>query len=263
MQKKRIKRIKNSTLIVFFFLFVILCIIIASIIHVVILISQSTYDNRHQFILGVKERKQERILVFNPDTNTLNDLVVKGFSNNDIPSLLDIPIDATVVYPNSTDDSVSSLLLKLFLHCNTYKCQGLNEIDVLKLYFYVQNIQINKIKHAVINIPFSQKYIHTVIPIFFTDSSIYNEALTISITNATGEDGMGNILATLLSNIGGNVISVTSEENKEDMTTLKTTNENSYSIIRFKKILSIKRIVRQIPEISDIMIIIGKNHPEF
>ena len=260
---KKKKRIKNSILLTFFLLFVLIVISIAVIVHIIILISQSTFDYHHQFILEIQLPKQVKIIVFNPDINTINELLVSDPHHSNVISLLDIPIDARIFLQNN-DTSLSSLLFSVSLSCNVYQCDGLNPIDALKLYRFARTVQNDKITHESLTIPINSTYADTIIPSLFTDETIYQEALSISIVNASGETGIGNKLAKMLSNIGGNVISVTSTGNTSEITSLISHDiQQKYTIKRLEKILHFQKITMQKPAISDIMIVIGKKHVDF
>jgi hypothetical protein len=167
MKKHAAKRIKNSTLILWFSCFVFLAIIISLIVKVVILISQSTFDNHHQFILEVKEGdNQEAILAFNPGSNTIAMLQVNGVKKKSDIASLQIHIDAQVTLPENTHPSnISSILSPMLFHCTDQNCQHLNSVDVFKLYLFNKHIRIDTIKANKISLPASQITLTNVIPL--------------------------------------------------------------------------------------------------
>lgn len=258
------KKIKNSTLIVLFCCFVFLAIVVSIIVKIIILVRESTFDNHHQFIVEVREGNQkEKIIAFNPNTNTMAVLDVSGVKNKSDIIGLQIPINAQLVLPDKARFSnVPSLLFGMELHCQNAQCVHINSVDLFKLYLFAKSLHGNAIKTDQISLPASQTTLTTRIPALFTDTTIYKEAVSIAIVNASGQPGLGTMLSTLLTDIGCNVIAVSSD-NTQDNSTIQSTEINpSYTLYRVMQILHLQSQKMQKPGISDIIITIGKNHPQ-
>ncbi|HSW97937.1 MAG TPA: LytR C-terminal domain-containing protein [Candidatus Saccharimonadales bacterium] len=263
MKKQASQKIKNSTLVAVFFILVFFAVVISLIVKTILLVTHSTFDNHHQFILEVKQQNsEEQIIAFSPITNGIAILHIKGIKNSQDMQTLQIPTDAQLFLPHNTADILSSMLFKMLFHCEYPTCQHLNSVDVLKLYMFTKHIRPNAIETASITLPVSPKDLKTTIPSLFIDDTLYHEALSISVINASGEVGLGNQVSQLLTNIGGNVLSVTSGDTQE-MTTLQSVYGNdNYSIQRLQKILHLQSQKMQKSGISDIIITIGKKHPQ-
>lgn len=254
MKKAAPKKIKNSTLVFFFILLVIVAIIISVIIKTIILIAHSSVDNRHQFILAVKQHQEEWIIAFTPASNSIAQLHMQGEKPVASVHQWHIPIDGQFILADSINPkSISSLLFTMIFQCSSLTCTGVNRIDALKLLLFSNHIRPSAIKTGTIADSSS----------LFTDDTVYHEALSIAIVNASGQAGLGNSLATFLTNIGGNVISVTAGEDQDTTTMQSTYGKESYTIQRFQKLLHLPIQNLQSPGISDIIITIGKKHSEF
>lgn len=265
MKKNSSKKIKNSTLIVWFFLFVVIVIVISLIVRIIVLISQSKFDNNHQFILEVKEQnKQEEIIAFNPTANTIGLLQIVGVKNIEDIQSLQIPIDAQFVFPDTAHPkTLSSLLFTMIFHCGSLECKKVNAIDALKLYLFTKNTHQNAIKTASLSLPGSQLKLDTLIPSLFIDDTLYHEALSISVINDSGEPGLGNKLGKLLTNIGGNVISISAGDTQRTTTMQSIWSKDKYTIQRMQQVIHINSQKMQKTGISDIIISIGQQHPQF
>ena len=263
MKKTAPKKIRNSTLVILFSGLVLFAIIISIIVRIIILISQSTFDNYHQFILEVKEQSQHvDIIAFNPTVATISVLHINGVKNNNDINMLQIPIEAQFNVGNANAATLPLLLFTMMFHCNNLTCRHVNVIDAIKLYIFSKTIHPNAIDTANISIPPSQRDLTTTIPSFFTDVTLYQEGLSISIVNASGEAGLGTTISNFLTTIGANVISVTSGNEQSNTTMQSTYGNTNYTVQRLQQILHIKSQKMHNTGISDIIITIGKKNPK-
>ncbi|HSW87992.1 MAG TPA: LytR C-terminal domain-containing protein [Candidatus Saccharimonadales bacterium] len=264
MKKTTSKKLKNSTLMALFFILVFVAIVVSIIVKVVLLITHSTFDNHHQFILEVKQpTNEEQIISFNPGSNEVAILHVKGIKNPQDMQTLQIPIDAKFTLSDQMSvKGLPQMLFTMIFHCEYPTCQNLNSVDALKLYMFAKHIRQNAIQTTDITLPPSQTDLKTTIPALFIDDTFYHEALSISVINASGEVGLGNEVSQLLTNIGGNILSVTSGDTQEATTMQSPFGQDTYSIQRLQKILHIQSQKMQKSGISDIIITIGRKHPQ-
>lgn len=264
MRKTAPKKIKNSTLMALFFLLVFVAIIISVIVKIVSLITHSTVDNHHQFILEIRQQNhEEQIAAFNRGTNTIVILHVKGVKNPQDIQSLEIPIDAQLQSDHAVNPAnISSELFTAIVHCTYPACQNLNSVDALKLYLFAKHLKQHAIQDISLSLPLSQTDLKTTIPSLFIDDTLYHEALSISVINASGEVGLGNKVSQLITNVGGNVVSVTSAEAQDNTTMQSTFGKGNYSLQRLQKILHLQSQQMQRTGISDIIITIGRNHPK-
>lgn len=86
------------------------------------------------------------------------------------------------------------------------------------------------------------------------------EKISIAIVNGTGVAGLGNRIARLITNIGGNVVSVSTSDNLISDSEILYSKENNYTARRIAQILSFKINNKDNMDISDVTIFIGKNN---
>lgn len=264
MKKATAKKIKNSTLLALFFLLVFLTILISLVVKIIFLITHSTVDSHHQFILEIKQQaNEEQIVAFNRATSSISVLQVKGVKTAQDIQSLQIPIDAQFILPDTMkQETLPSELFTMIFHCRYPSCKNINTVDAIKLYTFANNLRPSAIQTTDLSIPISPADLKTMIPSLFTDDTLYHEALSISVINASGEVGLGNEASQLLSTIGGNVLSVTSADPQETTTMQSTYGKDTYSIQRLQKVLRLQSQKMQKTGISDIIITIGKKHPQ-
>lgn len=95
--------------------------------------------------------------------------------------------------------------------------------------------------------------------VILEDPIIANEDLTISIVNSSGVEGTGLVLKKIITNLGGNVINLSSGQ-KQDNTTLVTTEKGSKTADRIKSILKTEiKDSKKKGNNSDIFITIGED----
>jgi hypothetical protein len=90
-----------------------------------------------------------------------------------------------------------------------------------------------------------------------TDTDIASESVSIQIINATNISGVGQRLGKVLTNMGANVVDVSSAQTMQKKTTIAYYGEQSYTLGRLQKILAVKatKLTRQ--PIANIVITIG------
>jgi len=251
---------KNIKMVLIFCVFVAVAILISLTVKFFVTLSESAFDGQHQFILAVfGNQKKIKIISFAPDSMSLGILQLANAHNEDIRQALVIPIDAEVmVSDEKTTESVSPLLQDIILHFTSKKVRGMTIIDAIRLYLFSRGVGPDSIYSQTMRIPITSAQSERTIPKIFTDHSLYQEGVTISILNATNISGIGNRVAKLITNIGGNVISVATSENEENVSTIAYSKDNTYTLKRLSKILKFKTIKMQKSSLSDIIIKVGK-----
>lgn len=257
-----------------FFTFVIFLVLLAFGFRIFLLVLQSKYDGKHRFTLAVYATNSEKERVINiisaaPETRTLSVLRVTGNNLTDafpIQRYLAIPIDATLVlseqkkYPKDYDGLLESLLFSY----KTVKTD-LTLIDVLRFYIFAKSLsrQVITFKELAVeeyNTVASQAAIDTIVSQLFFDPSFTSEKVSIQVVNGSEVQGLGNRLGRLITNMGGNVIMVTSANQVYPRSEILATNTDSYSVAKLAKTLGLT--VREVKKdgISDIIIHMGKDN---
>ena len=91
------------------------------------------------------------------------------------------------------------------------------------------------------------------------DSFIENERQTIKIINGTGVSGLGSRLARFITNMGGNVIMVATENGKEKKSYISYIDKRTYTVKRLQKILGYEVVRNKDNTLSDVTIVIGED----
>lgn len=242
---------------------VLFAVILSLAVKAITLVRESSFDFTHQLIVAFEGQKGAGIVAFTPANKSISILNVKN--KNDLQALRSqIPIDASVQESSNLDENnLPSELLGLALSCRRPGCNGINSLDAFKLYLYSKKIQSGNFHTAEFSLSLGQSKLMMILPELFTDEGIYREALSISVVNASGEPGLGLSLGQLLSNIGANVISITSGEARTETTMQSSINKSDYTLARLEKVLQIRPRKMQKYGISDIIITIGSRHPRF
>jgi hypothetical protein len=135
--------------------------------------------------------------------------------------------------------------------------ENLTFIDLIKLSVFSKSVPLSSIFERELSGELSESQKATVMSLTFTDPQIYKENLSIEIVNATDEPGLGTRLATLITNIGGNVVLVTSSDKTRKKSTIVYYKENSYTVQSLSSYLDYKMEESMKREVADVIITIG------
>ncbi|HSX57746.1 MAG TPA: LytR C-terminal domain-containing protein [Candidatus Saccharimonadales bacterium] len=94
----------------------------------------------------------------------------------------------------------------------------------------------------------------------FQDSKIANEGSSVEIVNASGEEGIGNVVKNIVTNLGGNVVSVTASDQTQKQSQLLVGQQKFALTERLKTLFKQTSIKQQSNQNGvDIKIIIGQD----
>lgn len=220
------------------------------------IIQKSLFDGTHRFTI-LQENNPVRLYSFAPDTNTISIVDIasqdkKKVSLQDIP----VPIDATVMDKPSYDamsNGVDPYLQNLFFHINDTKT-AMTPLDLFRLWLFARSVDPTEIVSEKIQIQDFNK----VATELFIDDAIVKENLSIQVVNASGVSGRGNDFSHILTNMGGNVVSVITAKKDSPKTTIQYYGQSSYTVKKLEKIVTKTATVSKKPGISDIVITLGK-----
>jgi phosphotransferase system IIB component len=91
------------------------------------------------------------------------------------------------------------------------------------------------------------------------DDLIEKDNQTVQIVNRTNVSGLGGRLAKMITNMGGNVILVMSEDNSIKKSAITYLDKETYTVDRLKKILGYEVVREPSNAMADITIIIGED----
>jgi len=259
MKQNREQTTSNARIAVVFIAFLIFVVLISLVVKIIVLIANGQYDGSRRFTLSISNGKNTEIVSLSP---SLQNITIFRF-NNPISSfqagqLLEVPVDAYVVSNSlNLDQKANPLFMNLLLNCNKIKT-NLTVIDLLRLTMFVRgisNISVNSIPVSdPANIASDNLVGH-----LMSDDLIEKDSQTIQIINRTDVAGLGSRLARMITNMGGNVILVMSEDNagKSAITYL---DKETYTAERLQKILGYEVVREPSNAIADITIIIGEDN---
>lgn len=233
------------------------------------LMEKSAFDGQHRFTILSKNQ----LISFAPDTKTMSILTVSQ-NNTEIISIgkiLGIPIDGSVTpqkeeyyYALKDGKDVSSVLKSVLLNVNAFET-SLTVIDIARLWLYARSVPSYSVTTQQISIPLDtfepgeELSVDKISSLLFTDNKILEEKVSIQIVNGTGVLGLGNRLARLLANIGGNVVAVSTSDVPVDISTISYYGRKTYTVEKLSILLGVKPSLLEQREISDIVIVLGAN----
>ncbi len=217
----------------------------------VVFLGQSAFDSAHQFTIGITGKNPE-IITFNPDESSVTVVSISQKNVTDEAKTLSIPLDGTIVGDSS--QSVKSLLLNALIHHSA----SFSPIDICKLWLFVNGLPSDALIQT--SLPSDTTAAAAIVPKIFQDKSLYSEGKSITIVNATGVSGLGSQLAKLLTNIGANVIMVSTADTQVQKSSIQYSGSPSYTTDRLGRLLHLQPILLpNSSKISDITITIGKD----
>ena len=227
------------------------------------LIKESNFDTKHSFNVEVRDATNINVISFSPAQNSISVLEVdEKVKTNDIGSLLELPIDARI---NLFDDEFDSSHIPTILIKSSFafsrKLENMTVLDAFRLSLFARSVSGNSlvIKKLPQNLIDSDQ--NLLIESSFKDSVIDGEKKAIEIVNATDVFGLGARLATFVTNIGGDVILVSTRE-REEKSKIIYSNKQSYTVERLSKYLNFPKEKTDKKSVADVIIIIGQDSLE-
>lgn len=252
---KKAKKPKALQIAVLFFVIVGLLILLSLLVKAVLIVTRSHFDGQHQFVLQVDENKStSMVVIFAPDTHTISLLTLSGVdAAHSALTTIGLPVDATmhsVIEGGSTSDIVGRVL--------SSSSDTLNILDRIKLFIFSKTVADEDIAAKSIQLPLPES-LDTTVAQLTTDHTLYKEAMTVAIVNGSGISGLGNATAKLLTHIGANVISVTTADKEQRLSSISYTGEKTYTVSRLGKIFDIVPTVTTKAGIADVIVTIGQD----
>lgn len=255
---------KKSTTkyLLYFFTFVLFCIVIAVGIRFVVLIRNSTF-NASSFSVLINTQNPFA-LVLNKESKTLAIIYLKPQKNSFKTELYySIPIDGVTKDKGSItpDDFLSvKTLIFSFLRPGMFSYEKMNSIDVFKFINASLGVPQEQRKTYSLQISKTDEISGMSSSEMFDvlkDTAMVNEAISIEVVNATSVDGLGGRVAQLINNSGGNVVSVTSDDNTSG--SLISSQNTSQTVARLSHLLQIPIILKPAASTADIVVILGED----
>jgi hypothetical protein len=254
-------QIKSYNLIVVFVSLFLLLITISIIFKIINLFEKSTFDGENHFTISVEGKdKNASLISFAPKSNAIYILNIIDGKNKNLSSALEIPIDSEINTDTKINDKNIKAKLFSFLIPFTIKESQLTFIDLFRLWLFTNSVPSNSIYQQEISTDDqSVKLKDSTVYSYFTDQGIAEEKVSIEVVNGTDVFGLGNKLASFLSNTGANVVMVSTADKEEKVSRIDYFGKESYTLRKLSRLLGFKINLVKKRSLADITIIIGED----
>lgn len=233
--------------------------------------NNSLYDARHRFTVAFVQEGTDGTSVLLSLSPQQASLVAIPFQNNPrqketMAEQFGVPIEGTVQLPQGSVSSVeeSTQVYQLVKDQLLFRPNATTNLTLYdKLRFAIAAYMTNREDIVVQDLGKAPSDIRSqaVFATLLTDATIHEEKRTIHIVNAANTPGLGNTLAEYITNMGGNVVSVTTSANEARASEI-TAQEDSLTARRLAKVLHMPFVVKKDSSIADITITIGNDRKE-
>jgi hypothetical protein len=263
MGKKSAQQQSSKSLKTFYLYAVIVFLLIAVslVIKSVLLFQASVFDPAHHFTLAVVQKGTvKEIIGFNPQIPGVSILKVddKKITYQTLAKEYGVTSDGYVNLDDSiplTSD-VTVLMWSAITHAATLDT-NLTLFDSVRLFLMSKNVATNNDVMTDVSLQNQNISNTTEITQALTDPDIASESISIQIVNATNITGMGQRLGRVLTNMGANVVDVSSAQSIQKETTLAYFGDTSFTLNHLQKLLRVtpSKLTKQ--PIANIIITIG------
>ncbi len=246
----------------YLYLFIVVLIVIgALLVKGFFIIQRSRFDPSHNFTLAVTENeKVKEIISFHPQVPAISLLSIQD-TNIVYPALAKdygISTDGFIQITDASDinTDITSFMWASILHAASWQ-SDLTLFDKIRLFLFSKNVTANNNTVENISLPSQNSDVVTAITNTLTDQEIADENISIQIVNATNITGFGQRLSRVLTNMGANVVEVSTAQNIQRQSTMQYFGNKSYTVERLQKLLGIKANKITTQQIADIIIVLG------
>lgn len=276
-KKKAEKKSHSLRTLVIYGAFVIALVLISFTIRLFYLIEQSKFDGKHRFTLVIGEEKSTLpkgsstrqdfekqggegevlgIISFEPMTSSLSLLTFPKGSNLSFSTFSKksgVITDGFIRtrYNMNLEETIPSLLQSFLIRPNAIST-NVNFYDLLRLYWHANKVPVSSI---VVDEISDKSFL-------LIDNAISAENVSVQIVNAAGQSGLGSRLERVISNLGGNVVSVKTAMVTQPVSKIMYYGEKTYTLGKLEKLLPIKTEVLDKEDIARIVIIIGEDNKD-
>lgn len=259
MKKKKTHESTSIKTLVIYCLVVFLLIFMSIAIKFFFIVKESKFDGKHRFTIAVTTEKQKsEVLSFDPQSNSVVVLEVIGDGGKHLQEILGLPIDVVVATPSLSSKDASVIMSNFFFHYTSLH-SDITIYDIGRLLLLAKTAQAKDKLYKQVHTIDSQDSIDKLVSVLFQDQTIVDEKVTIQIVNATDQAGLAGKLERVLTNIGANVLAISSSHTIEKKSKITYSNDNTYTLTKLQKMLHISANKMQDKAISDIIIVLGED----
>lgn len=263
MSKKKKNKDRNSSYkigVIFFAIFLSL-LFISLLIKSIIIYKNSRFDGYHRITIAFYESTDIKVISFSPQNRSISLLSINGkIDPKSLSGFLRVPLEG-IVYDDSLSidkTNISSSLIKVLArHKN--KNSVLTFFDVVRLIYFARTLPLTSYYENFLSLNSDSSTRDQIASSLFADTGISDEKKRIEVVNASDVAGLGNRLANDLSNLGANVILVSTSEQSEDKSKIIYLGEKSYTVSKLSEILGFVTENKSEDNFADVTIILGKD----
>ncbi|MBI2195989.1 LytR C-terminal domain-containing protein [Candidatus Daviesbacteria bacterium] len=263
-RKKKKEEGQTLRLVFVFFVLVGLLLVGSVLVKLATVIEKSRFDGAHRFTVEFtsKDKPFTKVVSFAPDTRSISIITVQNAAAiPQISKFLGIPIDTRVRLNNRYNEDIPQQLKTMLFYFNNFETD-LTFIDLFRLWFFAKGVPSSSFTLREISSSLDEAAIDRTSSSLFLDYTLSRENISIQVINGTGVLGLGNRLARLITNTGGNVVSVETAESLVEKSELSFHTEKTYTLEKLKKILGFQTRKLEEKGIADIIITIGQDNGE-
>lgn len=225
------------------------------------IIAKSRFDGQHRFTIAVAQRRKGvEVLSFAPKERQIVRLTLEGLGEGNVSrvgSTLKIPIDGTIETSLIPRSDVREALFFLTLSYRNL-ATNLTIVDLGRLLWFTRSIPGGNVTRTSLSLPLDDAEMDKLLIPLFADQTVLEEKQSIAIVNGTDVPGLGTRLARLVTNLGGNVVSVTTAT-EPALSSKIATEKETYTSKKLTKLLNYPQTSAQETGIADITITIGRD----
>ena len=255
------KQLKSLNLAAIFIAFFSLLILISITLKLINVFQRSTFDGQNHFTINlVGEANNVTFLSLAPSNNQIYILKVDDVKGKNLKRFLQIPLNSEIHTNREVRDSNVKNVFLAFLNPFDAKKTNLTYIDLIRLWLFVNSVPTSSIYQQEISASDDILAIRsTGVYSYFIDAKIVEEKASVEIINGTNVFGLGNKLASFLSNIGVNVVMVSTSEKEETKSRINYFGKENYTVKRLSDLLKFKTQMTTTRGLGDVTIVIGKD----
>lgn len=251
----------NTKLAISFFILVFGVVIFSLIIKGISIVRQSKFDSSHRFTISISNGKNFEIVSFSPMSRSISVLKLnEDIGGTNIQKLLAVYTDGEINsrFMDLNNQTPTILMWRTLINFNKVKT-NLTIFDALRLLFFSKIVPVNEVITKNFSLNLTTLEIDKITASLFTDKSIEKDNKTIEVVNGTDVAGLGNWFSRLLTNIGCNIVLVSTSDSPVETSTISYFGKKTYTVERLEKILGFKTIKRGEQAIADIIVLVGKD----
>lgn len=256
--KKQKNSFSNTKIAIVFFILLAFFVGLSLAFKLVLVVRAGQFDSSKRFNLTIADNKNLEVMSLGPAEKTIAVFKLnKNIGGKEAGKFLGVPIDGFLLC-NCLDlnQKPDSMFLKAIF--NYKKVQtNLTIIDLIKLLVFSRTIAPSSIVTKNFEGDLISSELDKVVIELASDELIEKDNQTIQIINGTDVVGLGNRLARLVTNMGGDVIIVATSQSPRKGSKILYIDQKTYTIERLSKVLGYPAIKDASNAISDIAIIIG------